>query len=163
MTHRRTFLAAMAAPMAGASASAGVSVLVLCTGNSARSQMAEGFLKALDPSLEVHSAGTEPAPRVNPYAVRAMQEVGIDISGGRPKHVRQFLDRPFSFVVTVCGEADESCPVFRGKVGKRLHIGFPDPAKASGSDERIMGEFRQVRDDIRRRFDEFVRREIGKR
>lgn len=143
------FLLTMSVPLA---ASRRVSLLVLCTGNSARSQMTEGFLRSFDARLEVHSAGTEPAPRVNPYAARAMQEAGIDISAGKPKHVRQFLDRSFDFVITVCGEADESCPNFRGKVGKRLHIGFPDPAKATGSDEHIMKVFREVRDDIERRF-----------
>jgi arsenate reductase (thioredoxin) len=154
---RRMFLMTMSLPVA---ASGRPSVLVLCTGNSARSQMAEGFLRSFDARLAVHSAGTEPAPRVNPYAVRAMQEIGIDISAGRPKHVGQFLDRPYDFVVTVCGEADESCPNFRGKVGKRLHIGFPDPAKATGSDEQIMRVFREVRDDIERRFREFYQKEL---
>lgn len=139
-----------------------MSVLVLCTGNSARSQLAEGFLQSRDPDLEVHSAGTEPARRVNPYAVRAMEEIGIDISGGKPKHVRQFRELPFDCVVTVCGEADESCPILRGRAGKRLHIGFPDPAKATGSDERIMTPFRQVGDDIRKRFKEFHGQEIRK-
>lgn len=154
---RRMFLLSMCAP---AVASPRLSVLVLCTGNSARSQMTEGFLRSFDARLEVHSAGTEPAPRVNPFAVRAMKEVGIDISAGRPKHVKQFLDRPFDFVITVCGEADESCPVFRGKVGKRLHIGFPDPAKATGADEEVLQVFRNVRDDIRRRFREFYEKEL---
>ncbi|MBK9167293.1 MAG: arsenate reductase ArsC [Bryobacterales bacterium] len=136
------------------------SVLVLCTGNSARSQMTEGFLRSLDPRLEVYSAGTEPAPRVNPYAVRAMREIGLDIAGARPKHVGQFLNRPFDYVVTVCSDADEKCPNFRGKVGKRLHIGFPDPAKATGSDEEVMRVFRTVRDDIRVKFREFYQTEI---
>lgn len=158
---RRTILFSMAAPLAGSAAPGRLSVLVLCTGNSARSQMTEGFLRSFDSRLEVHSAGTQPAPRVNPYAVRAMREAGIDISAGKPKNVAQFLDRPFDFVVTVCGEADESCPNFRGKVGKRLHIGFPDPAKATGSDEQIMQVFRTVRDDIRVRFREFYARELA--
>lgn len=154
---RRMLLLSMSVPLA---ASRRISVLVLCTGNSARSQMAEGFLRSFDKRLEVQSAGTEPAPRVNPYAVRAMKEAGIDISAGKPKHVGQFLDQPFDYVITVCGEADESCPNFRGKVGKRLHIGFPDPAKAAGSDEHIMAVFREVRNDIERRFREFYRDEL---
>jgi arsenate reductase len=161
ITCRRSFLLCAAAPLAASgAASARASILVLCTGNSARSQMAEGFLRSLDARLDVFSAGTQPAPRVNPYAVRAMKEIGIGIAGAKPKHVRQFLDRPFDFVVTVCGEADESCPTFRGKVGKRLHIGFPDPAKAQGTDEQIMAVFREVRDGIRARFREFYEREV---
>lgn len=158
---RRMVLLSLTAPLAASASADRISVLVLCTGNSARSQMTEGFLRSFDSRLEVHSAGTQPAPRVNPYAVRAMREVGIDISASKPKHVAQFLDRSFDFVVTVCGEADESCPNFRGKVGKRLHIGFPDPAKATGSDEQIMTVFRTVRDDIRQRFREFYERELA--
>lgn len=134
-------------------------VLILCTGNSARSQMAEGFLRALDSRLEVHSAGTEPAARVNPFAVAAMREAGIDISSARPKDVRRFLDQPFDYVITVCGEADRNCPVFTGQV-RRLHIGFPDPARATGSEQEILEAFRRVRDDIRRRFTEFYEQEI---
>lgn len=130
-------------------------VLILCTGNSARSQMSAGFLQSLDPRLEVHSAGTNPAPRVNPFAVRAMQEIGIDISAGYPKKVDQFLGQNFDYVITVCDDADQSCPNFRGKVGQRTHIGFPDPAKAKGTDEEILAVFRQVRDDIRKRFREY--------
>jgi arsenate reductase len=137
-------------------------ILVLCTGNSARSQMTEGFLKSLDPRLEVYSAGTEPAARVNPYAVRAMQEIGINISGGRPKSVRQFLNQPFDYVITVCDDADKNCPFFSGKVGKRVHIGFVDPAKATGTEEHVMAVFRQVRDDIRQRFLAYYQTEIRK-
>lgn len=137
-------------------------ILVLCTGNSARSQMAEGFLKSLDPRLEVHSAGTHPAPRVNPFAIEAMKEVSIDISGGKPKNVDQFLSQSFDYVITVCGEADESCPNFRGKVGKRVHIGFPDPAKATGTDAAKLAVFRTVRDDIRARFRDYYEKEIRK-
>lgn len=135
-------------------------ILVLCTGNSARSQMTEGFLKSFDRSLEVYSAGTKPAARVNPYAIRAMKEVGIDISGNTPQSVNQFLSQPFDFVITVCSDADENCPYFSGKVGKRVHIGFPDPAKATGTDEEIMSVFRSVRDDIQKRFREFYDKEI---
>jgi arsenate reductase len=137
-------------------------VLILCTGNSARSQMSAAFLQSLDPRLEVHSAGTQPAPRVNPFAIRAMQEIGIDISGGHPKKVDQFLGQNFDFVITVCDDADKNCPNFRGKVGKRTHIGFPDPARARGSDEEVMRVFRTVRDDIRRRFREYFDTEIRK-
>jgi arsenate reductase len=127
-------------------------ILVLCTGNSARSQMAEGFLRSFDPRLEVYSAGTNPSPRVNPFAIAAMKELRIDISGGTPKKVDQFISQSFEFVITVCDDADKSCPNFRGKVGTRVHIGFPDPAKATGTDEEKMAIFRNVRDDIGKRF-----------
>jgi arsenate reductase len=137
-------------------------ILVLCTGNSARSQMTEGFLRSFDSRLEVYSAGTNPAPRVNPFAIEAMREAGIDISGGVPKKVDQFINQPFDYVITVCDDADRSCPNFKGKVGKRVHIGFPDPAKAAGTDTEKLAVFRKVRDDIRRRFREFYETEIKK-
>jgi arsenate reductase len=135
-------------------------ILVLCTGNSARSQMAEGLLKSLDSRLEVYSAGTEPAPRVNPHAVRAMQERGIDISAQSPKSVELFLSQPFDHVITVCDEADRLCPEFHGKVGKRVHISFPDPARAEGGDEEKMAAFRRVRDDLEKRIREYLAKEI---
>jgi arsenate reductase len=138
-------------------------VLVICTGNSARSQMTAGFLKSWDARLDVYSAGTAPAPRINPYAVRAMNEVGIDISGGTPKNVRQFLGDTFDYVITVCDEADRDCPNFTGKVAKRVHIPFPDPAKATGSDDAIMSVFRRVRDDIHAKFTDYYQHEIKKR
>ncbi len=137
-------------------------ILVLCTGNSARSQMTEGFLKSFDPRLEVYSAGTKPSPRVNPFAIAAMKEVGIDISGGTPKKVDQFISQSFDYVITVCDDADKSCPNFRGKVGTRKHIGFPDPAKATGTDAEKLAIFRGVRDDIRKRFREYYDLEIKK-
>jgi arsenate reductase len=124
--------------------------------------MAEGFLKSFDGSLAVHSAGTKPAAHVNPYAVRAMQEVGIDIGGNTPQSVDRFTSQPFDFVITVCSDADEDCPHFSGRVGRRVHIGFPDPAKATGSDDEIMNVFRAVRDDIEKRFREFYEKEIRK-
>lgn len=135
-------------------------ILVLCTGNSARSQMTEGFLRSLDPRLEVHSAGTHPSPRVNPFAVQAMKEIGIDISSGTPKKVDQFISQPFDYVITVCDDADKTCPNFRGKVGTRVHIGFPDPAKATGTDAEKLAVFRTVRDDIRKRFQDYYEKEI---
>ncbi|WP_394766727.1 arsenate reductase ArsC [uncultured Paludibaculum sp.] len=137
-------------------------VLVLCTGNSARSQMAAGFLESFDPRLQVFSAGTKPAARVNPFAIQAMREVGIDISGGTPKSVSQFINLSFDYVITVCDDADKSCPAFRGKVGVRTHIGFPDPAKASGTDAEKLTVFRAVRDDINKRFREYYEKEIKK-
>ncbi len=144
-------------------APAKVRVLVLCTGNSARSQMSAGFLQSWDSRLDVNSAGTNPSPRVNPFAIQAMKEVGVDISGGTPKSVSQFLGQPFDFVITVCDDADKNCPNFRGKVGKRVHIGFPDPARATGTDAEKLAVFRTVRDDIRKRFREYFDTEIRKK
>jgi arsenate reductase len=138
-------------------------ILVLCTGNSARSQMSAGFLQSWDQRLEVYSAGTDPAPRVNPFAIQAMKEAGVDISSGYPKAVQQFLGQSFDFVITVCDDADKNCPNFSGKVGKRVHIGFPDPAKATGTDGEKMSAFRTVRDDIRKRFREYYDSEIKKK
>src|ERR1019366_599691 len=135
-------------------------ILVLCTGNSARSQMAAGFLQSFDPRLDVYSAGTHPAARINPYAVRAMHEVGIDISAGAPKSVQQFVSQGFDYVFTVCDDADQNCPNFSGKVGKRVHIGFIDPAEAKGSDEQIMAVFRRVRDEIKEKFSAYYTKEI---
>jgi len=135
-------------------------ILIICTGNSCRSQMAEGFLKSFDKDLEVYSAGTFPAGMVHPRAVAVMREMGIDISGGYPKSVDRFLNDEFDYVITVCDHAKETCPVFVGKVKNRLHIGFDDPAEVMGSEEQIMLEFRRVRDEIRERFHQFYQREI---
>lgn len=140
-----------------------VRVLILCTGNSARSQMSAGFLQSWSTKLEVHSAGTNPSQRVNPFAIQAMREVGVDISKGYPKPVSQFLGQSFDFVITVCDDADKNCPNFTGKVGRRVHIGFPDPAKATGTDAEKLAVFRTVRDDIQRRFREYYEAEIRKR
>jgi arsenate reductase len=137
-------------------------ILVLCTGNSARSQMAAGFLKALDPRLDVYSAGTQPAARINPHAVQVMREVGIDISGGTPKSVKLFVSQSFDYVITVCDDADKNCPNFTGKVRKRVHIGFIDPAQATGSEEQIMAVFRRVRDEIKQKFTDYYAKEISK-
>lgn len=159
-----TMALAMFLPASGfgqdASAKPGTRILVLCTGNSGRSQMTEGFLRSFDPTLEVYSAGTSPAPRINPFAVEAMKEVGIDIAGGKPKAAGQFTGDSFDYVITVCDDADKNCPNFRGKVGNRLHMGFPDPATATGSDAEKLAVFRRVRDDIRTRFRELYEREI---
>lgn len=130
-------------------------ILILCTGNSCRSQMAEGFLKSFDPAMEVYSAGTDPSDRVHPKAVLAMQELDIDISGHHPQKVDEYLHEAFDYVITVCGHAQENCPVFLGEVRHRLHIGFDDPAVASGTEEEIMGEFRRIRDEIRARMHAF--------
>ena len=130
-------------------------ILILCTGNSCRSQMAEGFLKSFDRNLEVYSAGTHPAVVPNPNAVAAMKEIGIDISANKPKSVDLFLDGTFDYVITVCGGAKESCPAFTGKVRHRLHIGFDDPADAVGTPEEVMRVYRRVRDEIRQEFEKF--------
>ncbi|MBF0239868.1 MAG: arsenate reductase ArsC [SAR324 cluster bacterium] len=129
-----------------------IRILVLCTGNSCRSQMAEGFLKSFDANLEVHSAGTRPAVAVHPNAVRVMREVGIDLGKNYPKMVDEFLLQPFDFVITVCDHAKETCPVFSGKVKHHVHLGFEDPAVATGTEEQILQEFRRIRDEIKSGF-----------
>jgi len=135
-------------------------ILILCTGNSCRSQMAHGFLQSFDPRLEVHSAGTEPAREVNPKAIAVMKEAGIDISHHVPAHVNQFLNEEWDYVITVCDDANETCPAFLGKVKHRLHFGFEDPSRAIGSDEFIWSEFRRVRDKIKERFWKFYNESI---
>ena len=129
-------------------------VLILCTGNSCRSQMAHGFLQSFNSDLEVHSAGTKPADIVNPKAIEVMKEVGVDISNHRPKSVEIYLNDEWDYVITVCGGANESCPMFTGNVKHRLHIGFDDPSDAIGADEFVMSEFRRVRDEIKEKFKE---------
>jgi arsenate reductase (thioredoxin) len=122
-------------------------VLFLCTGNSCRSQMAEAIVNArLGDDWEAVSAGTRPAGYVHPNAIRALAEIGIDHKG-RSKPVDEFKDQAFDLVVTVCDAAAEECPLWLGK-GRRVHLGFPDPAKTTGSDEQIMAVFRRVRDDM---------------
>ncbi len=138
-------------------------ILILCTGNSCRSQMAHGFLQSFDKNLEVYSGGTEPAARVNPKAVEVMMEVGIDISSHVPVHVNTYLNQEWDYVITVCGGANEGCPAFIGKVGKRMHIGFDDPSHAAGSPEFVDSEFRCVRDEIRNAFARFYITEILKK
>jgi len=135
-------------------------ILILCTGNSCRSQMAEGFLKHFDSTLHVHSAGTNPSSSVHPKAIEAMNEIGIDISSGVPENVDQFIDESWDYVITVCGNAKETCPVFPGDVKKNLHIGFDDPADASGSDEEVLKVFRRVRDEIKNDFRTFYNKNI---
>ena len=131
-------------------------VLILCTGNSCRSHMAEGILRAAAGDLvEVCSAGSKPAGYVHPKAIAALAEIGIDISQHRSKPMQEFLDRTVATVITVCGNADQACPVFPGQV-HRHHWGFDDPAHATGSEEEIMAEFRRVRDEIRRVFEAYA-------
>jgi len=137
-----------------------MNVLILCTGNSCRSQMAAGFLASLDRRIDVRSAGTYPASRVQPMAIEVMHEIGVDISGETPKNVSLFLAEAFDFVVTVCDDANETCPVFTGRVGRRLHMGFEDPSFATGSREQRLAEFRRVRDIIRADFERLYRTEL---
>jgi arsenate reductase len=134
-------------------------ILILCTGNSCRSQMAEEFLKSFDPELEVYSAGTNPSKQVHPKAIQVMNEVGIDLSKNYPKLVDQFITESFDYVITVCDNAKETCPVFIGKVGKQLHIGFDDPAEATGTEDEILSEFRRIRDEIKNELQSFLRKE----
>ena len=130
-------------------------VLILCTGNSCRSQMAHGFLQSFSKDLIVCSAGTHAAGKLNEGAVRAMAEVGIDISGHTSDPVEKYLDEAWDYVITVCGGAHASCPAFTGRVKHRIHIGFDDPSHAEGTPEFIEREFRRVRDEIKKSFYEF--------
>jgi arsenate reductase len=135
-------------------------ILILCTGNSCRSQMAQGFLQSFDNRIEVHSAGTFPASRVNNRALNVMAEAGIDISRNSPKSVDEFLNDQWDYVITVCDDAKEVCPVFTGKVKTRLHMGFEDPSFTTGSEEYIISEFRRIRDQIKREFYNFYNNKI---
>jgi len=131
-------------------------ILIICTGNTCRSQMAEGFLKSLGKNLDVYSAGTKAESTINPYAVKVMAEKGIDISKQIPKSVDIFLKESFDYVITVCDDAKESCPIFTGKVKHRLHIGFEDPAGTKGSNEEKLKVYRKVRDQLENEFHCFV-------
>lgn len=127
-------------------------VLILCTGNSCRSQMAHGFLQSLNPNITVRSAGTEASGKLNPQAVKAMAEIGIDISHHSSDSVDLYLKEAWDYVITVCGGANEVCPAFMGKVKHRLHIGFDDPSDAVGTEEFIWSEYIRVRDEIKAGF-----------
>ena len=135
-------------------------ILILCTGNSCRSQMAHGFLQSFDSRLDVCSAGTKPAERANPMAVKVMGEMGIDLSTHSPKSVNLYTGQEWDYVITVCGGANESCPMFTDKVKNRLHIGFDDPSEATGAPEFVNREFHRVRDEIKARFYEFYLNEL---
>jgi arsenate reductase len=117
--------------------------------------MAQGFLQAFDKRLQIFSAGTEPAARINPTAVKVMKEAGIDISKNKPRNVDQYLNEAWDYVITVCDNANESCPVFPGKVRNRIHMGFEDPSNFKGTDTQIINEFRRIRDQIRSSFYKF--------
>lgn len=131
-------------------------VLILCTGNSCRSHMAEGFLRRAGGDLfEVHSAGSRPAGYVHPKAIVVMHEAGVDISRHTSKHMDQFLNQAIDTVITVCDDANEACPIFPGQA-HRYHWSFEDPAKATGTEEEIMATFRRIRDEIRKTFEAFA-------
>ncbi len=138
-------------------------ILILCTGNSCRSQMAEGFLHHFDTNLYVRSAGTNPSTQVHPKAIQVMAEAGIDISAGKPENVDQYLNDEWDYVITVCDNARESCPVFIGKVKQQLHIGFEDPAEAIGTEQEILNEFRHIRNEIEKDFKAFHEKYISKK
>ena len=127
-------------------------ILILCTGNSCRSQMAHGFLQSFNKDLKVFSAGTEASGKLNAGAVKAMAEACVDISGHTSDSVDKYLGEEWDYVITVCGGANEACPAFTGKVKHRLHFGFDDPSHAEGTPEFIESEFRRVRDAIREKF-----------
>ncbi len=131
-------------------------ILILCTGNSCRSHMAEGILRAAAGDLlNVQSAGSNPAGYVHPLAIKALAEIGIDISAHHSKHMNEFLDQEVETVITVCGNADQACPMFPGQMN-RYHWGFDDPAHATGSEDEQMEMFRRVRDEIRRVFEAYA-------
>lgn len=131
-------------------------VLILCTGNSCRSHMAEGILRAAAGDLlDVQSAGSKPAGYVHPLAIKALAEIGIDISAHHSKHMDEFLSQDVETVITVCGNADQACPVFPGQLN-RHHWGFDDPAHATGTEDEQMAVFRRVRDEIRKVFEAYA-------
>lgn len=127
-------------------------VLILCTGNSCRSQMAHGFLQSFNERIQVESAGTEASGKLNRKAVKAMAEIGLDISDHSSDSVEKYLNEEWDYVITVCGGANESCPAFIGNVKNRLHMGYEDPSFAVGSDEFIWSEFIRVREEIKTGF-----------
>jgi arsenate reductase (thioredoxin) len=130
-------------------------ILIICTGNTCRSQMAEFILKSFDSELNVKSAGTEPGKRINPRTLKVMAELGMDMSNSKPKIVSPFVTASFDYVITVCDDAREICPAFLGLVKNRLHIGFEDPAMATGTEEEVMSKYREIRDQIHVKFKEF--------
>jgi arsenate reductase len=131
-------------------------VLILCTGNSCRSHLAEGILRAAAGDfLDVQSAGSKPVGFVHPLAIGVMKEIGIDISSHRSKHLDEFLKQPVETVITVCGKADQACPIFRGQVN-RHHWDMDDPAKAEGTEDEKLAVFRRVRDEIRLVFEAYA-------
>ena len=135
-------------------------ILILCTGNSCRSQMAESILNSFDSRIDAVSAGTNPADFVHPKAVEVLNEIGLDLSNSYPKNVEEFILDDFDYVITVCGGANESCPAFIGNVKNRIHIGFDDPAEAIGTNEQITKEFRRIRDEIEHDFRSYYNEQL---
>lgn len=129
-----------------------MNILILCTGNSCRSQMAHGFLQSFNKQINVASAGTEASGNINLKAVEVMKEIGIDISHHTSDSIEKYLHDEWDYVITVCGGANEACPSFTGKVKHRLHIGFDDPSHAIGTSEFIDSEYYRVRDEIKEAF-----------
>lgn len=138
-------------------------ILILCTGNSCRSQMAHGFLQSFDGNLYVRSGGTEPAARINRMAVEVMADLGVDISRHTPHLVDEYINEEWDYVITVCDNANETCPAFFGKVKRRLHFGFEDPSQATGTPEFIHSEYIRIRDQIRETFLQFYNENIKDR
>jgi arsenate reductase (thioredoxin) len=136
-------------------------ILILCTGNSCRSQMAHGFLQSFDKSLIVCSAGTQASGKLNEKAVQVMKEAGIDISHHTSDSIDAYLNDEWDYVITVCGGANETCPAFIGKVKHRLHMGFDDPSHAEGTSEFIISEFYRVRDEIKAGFRKFFDEQLS--
>jgi arsenate reductase (thioredoxin) len=135
-------------------------ILILCTGNSCRSQMAHGFMESFDKRMTIRSAGTEAAGKVNEHAIAVMKEIGIDITHHTSDQVEMYLGEEWDYVITVCGGANENCPAFSGKVKNRLHIGFDDPSDATGTNEYVRSEYIRVRDEIREGFYNLYKKEI---
>lgn len=135
-------------------------ILLICTGNSCRSQMAAGILQSLDKTLKVFSAGVKPEIAVNRFAVQAMAEVGIDISANTPKPVEKFCGEDWDYVITLCQKANQNCPAFVGQVKQRWHLGFDDPADAKGTDDEILSVYRKSRDEIKEAFEAFYNSQI---
>jgi len=135
-------------------------ILILCTGNSCRSQMAHGFLQSFDSSITVCSAGTQASGKLNQKAVAVMKEAGVDISNHTSDSVDKYLNETWDYVITVCGGANEECPAFFGKVTHRLHMGYDDPSHAEGTEEFIQSEFIRVRDEIKEGFYKFYIEQI---
>lgn len=135
-------------------------ILILCTGNSCRSQMAHGYLQSLNPDLTVRSAGTEASGKLNQDAVKAMLQDGVDISDHTSDSVDKYLNEEWDYVITVCGGANEVCPTFTGNVKNRLHMGYDDPSHATGSDDYIWSEFIRVRNEIKDGFTRLYKQKI---
>lgn len=134
-----------------------MNILILCTGNSCRSQMGELFMQSYDSRLNVHSAGTEPSDSVHPMAIEVMKEIDFDLSHHKTKLVNDFLDTELDFLITVCSDAEENCPSFFGKVKHQVHIGFDDPAAVKGDDNLKLEAFRRIRDEINQEFQKFFK------